>query len=335
MKKNLILLALIPTLVLLHGCRKPDDSGTSADAKPAKKIFISIGTGSMTGVYYPTGGAIATMLHKKKDLYGIKCTVESTGGSVFNINSVLAGEMEFGIAQSDRQYQAVNGLAEWKDRGPQTELRSVFSIHPEAVTLIAAVDANINSLADLKGKRVNIGNPGSGQRQNAIDALMDAGIDLKKDIKAENVKASEGPSLVQDKRIDAFFFTVGHPSGAIKEASSGTRKVKIVPINPSQKLFETHPYYAVATIEAKNYPNAVNTEDIQTFGMKATLVTSSKVSDEIVYALTKEVFENLDKFKTLHPAYSGLTKEGMMQGLSAPLHPGAKKYFDEAGLIKD
>ena len=196
----------------------------------AKTYFVTIGTGGVTGVYYPTGGAIAKMVNKKRKVYGIRATVESTGGSVYNVNAIMAGDLEFGIVQSDRQYQAWYGLAEWKEKGPQKDLRAICSIHPESITLVAAVDAGIKTIKDLRGKRVNIGNPGSGQRQNSIDALTAAGLDWKKDIIAEGVKAAEAPGLLQDGRIDAFFYTVGHPSGAIKEATAGRRKVLIVPI---------------------------------------------------------------------------------------------------------
>jgi len=300
----------------------------------AKTTFVTIGTGGITGVYYPTGGAIAKMINKKKKEYGIRATVESTGGSVFNINAVLSGDLEFGIAQSDRQYQAVHGLAEWKDKGPQKDLRAVFSIHPESVTLVAAVDAGIKDIKDLKGKRVNIGNPGSGQRQNAIDALEAVGLNYEKDLKAEGVKASEAPSLLQDGRIDAFFYTVGHPSGAIKEATSGARKVRFATITGIDTLLKKYPYYAKSVIPIKFYPGAENDKDVETFGVKATFVTSAKMPDEIVYAITKEVFENFESFKKLHPAYSVITKESMLEGLSAPLHPGAIKYYKEAGLMK-
>lgn len=301
----------------------------------AKTTFVTIGTGGITGVYYPTGGAIAKIVNKKRKEYGIRCTVESTGGSVFNVNAVMAGDLEFGIVQSDRQYQAIKGEAEWKDKGPQEDLRAVFSIHPESVTLVAAEDTGVKAIADLKGKRVNIGNPGSGQRQNSIDALkFCADIDYEKDLKAEGVKAAEAPGLLQDERIDAFFYTVGHPSGAIKEATAGKRVVSLVPITNTEKLLAEFPYYAKATIPIKFYPGAANKEDVPTFGVKATLVTSAKVPDEVVYAVTKEVFENFDEFKKLHPAYETLTKESMLEGLSAPLHPGAIKYYKEAGLMK-
>jgi len=302
----------------------------------AKTTFVTIGTGGITGVYYPTGGAICRIVNKKRDKYGIRCTVESTGGSVFNINAVLAGDLEFGIAQSDRQYQAVKGLAEWKDKGPQKDLRAIFSIHPESITLVAAEDAGIKTIKDLKGKRVNIGNPGSGQRQNSIDALEAFGINWEKDIKAEQVKAAEAPGLLQDGRIDAFFYTVGHPSGAIKEATAGRRKVRIVPIQGPEldALLKKYPYYAKAIIPIKFYPGATNKEDVPTFGVKATFVTSAKVPEDVVYAIVKEVFDNFEAFKKLHPAYSVLTKESMLEGLSAPLHPGAVKYYKEVGLLK-
>jgi len=298
----------------------------------AKATFVTIGTGGITGVYYPTGGAIAKIVNKKRKEYGIRATVESTGGSVFNVNAIMAGDLEFGVVQSDRQYQAINGLAEWKDKGPQKDLRAVFTIHPESITLVAADDAGIKNIQDLRGKRVNVGNPGSGQRQNSIDALTDAGIDYKKDLKAEGVKAAEAPGLLQDGRIDAFFYTVGHPSGAIKEATAGARKVHFVPITAVDKLLAKYPYYAKAVILKKLYPGATNKTDIQTFGVKATFVTSAKVPDKVVYAITKEVFENFESFKKLHPAYQVLTKENMLEGMSAPIHPGAMKYYKEAGL---
>ncbi len=304
------------------------------NAPMAETRFVTIGTGGITGVYYPTGGAISKMVNKKRDQYGIRCTVESTGGSVFNVNAVMTGDLDFGIVQSDRQYQAIKGMAEWKEKGPQKDLRAVFSIHPEAVTLIAAQDAGIETIRDLRGKRVNIGNPGSGQRQNAIDALSAAGIDWEKDLHAEQVKAAEAPGLLQDGRIDAFFYTVGHPSGAIKEATAGNRKVKIIAITQTDALLEKYPYYAEAFIPIKFYPGAANKKDVPTFGVKATFVTSRKVPDDVVYAVTKEVFENLDQFKKLHPAYEFLTPQGMLKGLSAPIHPGAMKYYREAGLMK-
>lgn len=300
-----------------------------------KTTFLTIGTGAVTGVYYPTGGAISRMVNKKAGRYTIKATVESTAGSVYNVNAVLAGDLDFGVVQSDRQYQAYNGLAEWKYAGPRRELRSIFSIHPEAVTLIASEKSGIASVNDLRGKRVNLGNPGSGPLQNSRDAIAAFGL-TEQDIIAEYVKAVEAPGLLQDGRIDAFFYTVGHPSGNIKEATSGRVTVSLIPINGPgiDSLINNYPYYTHATIPIALYPNAKNQEDIRSFGVKGTFVTSTNTADGVVYAITKEVFDNFEEFKTLHPSYSVLTKENMLQGLSAPLHPGALKYYQEAGLMK-
>lgn len=298
--------------------------------------FVSIGTGAVTGIYYPTGGAICRMINKKMGVYHIKATVESTAGSVYNVNAVLSGDLEFGVVQSDRQYQAYHGFSEWEKNGRQKNLRSVFSIHPESVTLIASVNCGATQITELKGKRINIGNPGSGPLQNARDALKVFGLSEKKDIKAEYVKAVEAPGLLQDERIDAFFYTVGHPNGNIKEATSGRVRVRFIPIKGPQAdaLIKKYPYYTKAVVPCKFYPNAENREDVVTFGVRGTLVTSTTVDEKIVYAITKEIFENFEEFKSLHPAYAGLTKKSMLSGLSAPIHKGALRYYKESNLIQ-
>ena len=295
--------------------------------------FVTIGTGGVTGLYYPTGGAISRMLNKKFKQFKIKATVESTSGSVFNINAAIKGDMEFGIAQSDRQYQAYNGFAEWEEAGAQRKLRSVFALHAEPITLVVSEQSSIKKIGDLRGKRINLGNPGSGQLQNSKDVLAAAGLN-EQDILAEYVKAVEAPGLLQDERLDGFFYTVGHPNGNIKEATSGRIKVYIVDIEGGNidKMVDEYPYYAKAIIPHKFYERALNTEDVQTVGVKATFVTSVDVDEALVYALAKMVFENLEEFKSLHPAYASLTKENMLQGLTAPVHRGALKYYREAGL---
>jgi len=316
-------IVLVSISVLVGGC------------KARKRNFVTIGTGGITGIYYPTGGAISKMVNKKFDEYRIKATVESTSGSVFNVNAVLNGDLEFGVVQSDRQYQAYNGLAEWSKSGKQTDLRSVFSVHPESITLIASQKSGIREIKDLKGKKINLGNPGSGQLQNSKDVLMAAEL-TEDDLSAEHVKAVEAPGLLQDERVDGFFYTVGHPNGNIKEATSGRIKVFIVPIKGQgiDKMLQEYPYYAKSIIPNSFYPYALNTEDIETIGVKATFVTSKNVHEDIVYAITKEVFENFEEFKSLHPAYQVLTKQNMLEGLSAPIHKGALKYYKEAGLDK-
>ncbi len=333
MRKKILgtaLLIVLLTAVVFTGCSKKADG--EAAAAP-KRTFATIGTGGLTGVYYPTGGAISRVVNKKEAEYGLKVTVESTGGSVFNINAVLSGDLEFGIAQSDRQSQAMNGEAEWSDMGPQSDLMAVCALHPESVTLVAADDSGIRSIEDLRGKRVNIGDPGSGNRGNAIDALENAGINWETDIRAEQLKAVESAKLLQDGRIDAYFYTVGHPNGSVLEATSGTRKVRFVPIENVDNLIKKYPYYAKSIIPKSLYPNATNEGDVATYGVKATLVTSAKVPEHVVYAVTKEIFDNLEEFKSLHPAFMVLTKENMLEGNTAPYHPGAVKYFKEAGLM--
>jgi len=325
MKKSMLAVLLILALVLT-GC------GASKEDNKPSRTFVTIGTGGVTGIYYPTGGAISKIVNKKFEEYNLKVTVESTGGSVFNVNAIMAGDLEFGIVQSDRQAQAYNGEAEWAETGKQDKLRAVFSIHPESVTILAAEDANINTIMDLVGKTVNIGNPGSGNRGNAIDAFENAGINWETDLKIEELKASDAAKMLQENRIDAYFYTVGHPNGSFKEATTGRRKVKFIPITGIEGLLDKYPYYAKSEIPVEFYPNAANTENVPTYGVKATLCTSSDVSADIVYAVTKEVFENFEEFKTLHPAFSVLTKKSMLDGLSAPLHEGALKYFEEVGL---
>jgi len=299
--------------------------------------FITIGSGDPTGVYYPVGKIIARMLNDQRHAHGIRATVEATGGSGFNVNAIMAGTLEFGLVQSDVQYQAVNGLSLWGQKGPCKALRSVFSLHRESVCLVAAVDAGIATIADLKGKRVNLGNPRSGQYRNAIDALQSVGMDPGRDILAEKVKATDAPMLLQDRKIDAFFCTLGHPNETIKQAVSGPRKVRFVPLTGPgiAGLIAEKNYYAKTTVPVERfYREAQNNGDVETFGVIATLCTSARVPDPVVYRITKEVFDNFDAFVGLHPAFTGMTRANTRDGLTAPLHPGALNYFREAGLLK-
>jgi len=301
----------------------------------AKDTFVTIGTGGITGVYYPTGGAIAKVINAKRSTYHVRASVESTGGSKFNINAINSGDLDFGIAQADTQYLAFSGQGAWKGK-PAKKLRAVFSLAPEAVTFVAAEDSGVKSIADVKGKVINLGDPGSGNRINAMDIFQTVGIVPGKDFRDEKLKPSDAPRLLQDGRIDGFFYTVGHPNGNIKEATAGKRHCRIVPITGLDKLLTQAPYYAMTTIDMTQYPDATNSKDlkVETLGMLATLVTSSDVPEDIVYAVTKEVMENLEAFKKLHPALAVLTKQSMLQGLTAPLHKGAERYYKEAGLIK-
>ncbi|OQY59219.1 MAG: C4-dicarboxylate ABC transporter substrate-binding protein [Desulfobacteraceae bacterium 4572_88] len=328
MKKNMVSVGMVLLCLIFF-------AGGFPSVTHAESMHVTIGTGAVTGVFYQAGGAISRIVNKKDKEYGLRCVVESTDGSVFNIDAILAGELDFGFAQSDRQYQATRGEAEWKDKGPQTSLRSMFSLYPEAATLCAAVDSGVERVEDLRGKSVNLGNPGSGHRQNSIDALTAAGIDYQKELTAGSVKASEAPRLLQAGKIDAFFYTVGHPTGEIMNAISGKRKIRIIPMPAiANKLVAAYPYYVKTRIPIEGYRSAANDTDVDTFGVKATFVSSSNMSNNVAYVITKELFENFSHFKSLHVAFEKLTKADMLKNLSAPLHPGAVRYYKEAGLLK-
>jgi TRAP transporter TAXI family solute receptor len=309
---------------------------TSLGSTPAlaQQKFITIGTGGVTGVYYAAGGAICRLVNKDRAKHGIRCSVESTGGSVFNINTIKAGELDLGFTQSDVQYNSSKGLAQFKDGGAYGDLRAVFSVHPEPFTVLARKEANIKSFADFKGKRFNVGNPGSGTRASMEELLGAMGWKLGDFSLASELKADEhGPALC-DGKIDGFFYGVGHPSANIQDptTSCGAKLVSIT--GPAvDKLLADKPYYARATIPGGLYPN--NPDATQTYGVLATVVTSSKAPPEQVYQVVKAVFDNFDEFKKLHPALANLKPESMVKdGLSAPLHDGALRYYKEKGWVK-
>ena len=305
-----------------------------AAAPSMAEEFVSIGTGGVTGVYYPTGGAICRMMAKTRSEHGIRCAVESTGGSVYNVNTVRSGELEFGVAQSDVQYKAVHGEGSLADAGPNPDLRSVFSIHPEPFTVVARADAGIANFEDLQGKRVNVGNPGSGQR-DTMEVVMNAmGWTMDSFALASELQAAEQSQALCDNNIDAMVYTVGHPSGSIQEATTACDAVLVNVTGAAiDGLVAANPYYRTATIPGGMYRG--NDADTATFGVGATLVTSAAVSEETVYQLVKAVFEDIDGFRGLHPAFANLDPKQMANdGLSAPLHPGAERYFREAGLIE-
>ncbi len=305
-----------------------------APAAIAQEQFITIGTGGVTGVYYPTGGAICRLVNKGRRDHGVRCSVESTGGSVYNINTIREGELEFGVAQSDWQFHAYNGTSKFADAGPFEDLRAVFSVHPEPFTVVARADAGITNFSDLQGKRVNIGNPGSGQRGTMEVVLEAMGWTTDDLALATELKASEQSSALCDNQIDAMVYTVGHPSGSIQEATTACDSVLVTVDGPViDALIEENDYYRSATIPGGMYRG--NDADTATFGVGATFVTSATVSDDVVYVLVKAVFDNIDDFRKLHPAFANLDPQEMATaGLSAPLHPGAARYYREQGWIE-
>jgi TRAP transporter TAXI family solute receptor len=296
--------------------------------------FITVGTGGVTGVYYPAGGAICRLVNRDRQKTNIRCSVESTGGSVANVNLVKSGELEFGVAQSDVQFNAYKGIGVFQKEGAFTELRSVFALHPEPFTVVARKESNVTKFEDFKGKRFNVGNPGSGTRASMDELMGVIGWKTGDFALASELRPDEhGPALC-DGKIDGFFYGVGHPSANIQDPTT-ICGAKLIPLTgPAiDKLVKEKPYYAYAVIPGGMYPN--NPNPTSTFGVQATVITSAKVPADLVYAFTKAVFDNFDEFKKLHPALANLKQEDMLKnGLTAPLHEGAIRYYKEKGWIK-
>jgi uncharacterized protein len=301
-------------------------------AGQAQQKFITIGTGGVTGVYYAVGGAVCRLVNKGRAKTGIRCLVESTDGSVFNVNAIKSGDLDFGMTQSDVQYNAVKGLQQFKDK-IDADLRAVYAVHPEPFTVVARKEANIGKFEDFKGMRFNVGNPGSGTRASMEHLLEEMKWTTRDFARAAELKADEqGPALC-DNKIDGFYYGVGHPSAAIQDPTT-TCGAKLVSLTgPAiDALLRRFPYYSVATIPGGMYAN--NSQPATTYGVMATLVVSAKQPDDVVYNLVKATFDNFDEFKELHPAFATLDPKDMIKaGLSAPLHPGAIRYYKEKGWI--
>lgn len=309
-------------------------SATAPAPAEAQQRFVTIGTGGVTGVYYPAGGAICRLVNQGRREHGIRCSAESTGGSVFNLNAIRQGELDIGVVQSDWQYHAYNGTDRFKDAGADKELRGLFSLHPEPFTVVARPDSGIRTFQDLKGKRVNVGNPGSGQRGTMEVVMAAVGWSMSDFALASELPSREQAQALCDNRVDAIVFTVGHPTGSIAEPVATCGAVLVSVTGPAiDKLVADHPYYFKATLPAGMY--ATQREDIHTFGVGATVVSSTRTPADAVYQVVRAVFENFDTFKGLHPAFAVLHKETMVRdGLSAPLHEGAERYYREAGLLR-
>lgn len=304
----------------------------SGTAQAAEQRFVTIGTAGVTGIYYAVGGGICRFVNRERKRHGLRCSVESTGGSVYNLRNVRNGELDLGIVQSDWQYHAYNGTSVFDKDGADKDLRAVFSLHPDTVIVVARKDANIQSLDDLKGKRVNLGNPGSGTLATA-EAMLEA-LGWSKDDFAlvAQMKSAEQSQALCDGKIDAFYMVAGNPVGNVLEAAT-TCDVVVVPAVGAKidEMVGSKPYYRHATVPGGLYRGV--DQDVPTYGVAATFVTSNKVPEEVVYEFVKAVFEKFEDFKALHPAFASLNKEDMLgQALTAPFHPGAVKYFKEVGL---
>ena len=299
----------------------------------AQQKFVTIGTGGVTGVYYAAGGAICRLMNKERAKHGIRCSVESTGGSVYNVNTIKGGELDFGVAQSDVQFNAVKGLAQFKEGGAHADLRAVFSVYPEPLTVLARKEAGVTKFEDFKGKRFNVGNPGSGTRDTIATLMVAMGMKTSDFSLTSELKPDEHGAALCDNKIDGFGYVVGSPAANIQDPTT-TCGAKLVTIaGPAvDKLVKEYPYFATATIPGGMYPG--NPDATKTFGVVASFVTSAKVPDDVVYAMVSAVFNNFDEFKKLHPAFANLDPKDMVSsGMSAPLHPGAVKFYKEKGWM--
>ncbi len=305
--------------------------GFAGAAMAADQQFITIGTGGVTGVYYPTGGAICRLVNKGRKDHGIRCSVESTGGSVYNTRTIRQGELDFGVVQSDVQAAGLAGTGAFAEDGAYPELRALFSVHPEPMHVMARADSGITDIASMAGKKVNIANPGSGTRVLADTLLQYSGLSPDDFALAAELKSSEQSAALCDGKIEATIWAAGLPNGSSQEATSSC-DVKIIPLSGENidKLLAENSAYAAATIPGGMYPG--NPDDIPSWGPKATFVTSANTPDEVVYAVVAAVFDNFDDFKKLHPAFARLQESEMIvDGLTADLHPGAVKYYKERG----
>jgi uncharacterized protein len=334
-------LHLLPALLLLalgacaSDAGRPSSQGVTPPAATAQKAAntIYIGTAGVTGVYYPAGGAICRMVNKSRKQAGVTCAMESTEGSIANIEALRAGDLDMAIVQSDWQFHAYRGDGAFAEAGPYRDLRAVFSLHAEPFTLVARDDSGIESVSDLRGKRVNIGNPGSGQRATTEAVMAANGWTMADFAHVSELPSDEQAAALASGRVDAIVFTVGHPSGGIYDATKST-PAHLVPITgPAvDRLIADHPYYAKAVIPGGLYLG--NDNATPTFGVRATLVAPASMPDDLVYLVVRSVFENFAEFKSLHPALKDLDQREMPRAaLTAPLHPGAERYYREAGLI--
>jgi len=298
----------------------------------AEQKFVTIGTGGQTGVYYVVGQSICRLVNRGIADHDIKCNAPSTAGSVGNINAINAGEQDMGIVQSDWQYHAYNGTSRFEGNSNK-ELRALFSVHPEPFTLVVRKDANISNFDELKNKRVNVGDAGSGTR-GTMEVVMAAKGFTSRDFSLQSeLKSAELASALCDNNIDAITFTAGHPSGAMQETSVSCDSEIVPVIGPEiDKLIADLPFYAKAIIPGGMYKGT--DADVETFGVYATFISSTNTDTETVYQVVKAVFDNIARFKKLHPAFANLNEQDMItNALSIPLHDGAVKYYKERGWM--
>ena len=308
-------------------------AGLLTSAQAGEK-FITIGTAGELGVYYPAGGAICRLVKRGIKEHGIKCFVEQTTGSVYNLKALRDGEVDLAVAQTDWIYNASKGTSDFAGSGQDTSLRSVFSLFNEAFTVLVRSDSGIGNIRDLAGKRIAIGADGSGMRATAEEFIKAEGWTKDSFAALDDLKPQEQGDALCSGKVDAILSIAAQPNGGMQEITHKCATHLVSVEGPAiEKLLKDNPYYQHITLPGGMYPGSA--KNINTFGMKATLVTSSKVDEEIIYQVVKAVFTNLDNFKTLHPVFSALDQNKMItEGLIVPMHLGAIRYYREIGLIK-
>jgi len=301
-------------------------------ARAGEEVFASVGTGELNGVYYPVGKAICEIVNRDLSIDGVRCSPEATPGSVYNIHAIQSGELEFGIVQADVNFNAYKGEGAWVGK-PFLDLRSVLSLYPELVTVLARADSHIQDLADLAGRQVNVGSKGTGIRATWDAIEEELGWRDKERVRPVGMRADATTSALCNGAIDANMLIVGHPSPLVK-AQQAACAINLVAITgPAiDKLLHKHLYYQRETIPADIYGLPA---DVPTFGGRATLVTSASVDTRVVAVVAKEVLGHLAELRTLHPALARLRPSQMVNdGLTAPLHPGAEQVYRMMGLIE-
>jgi TRAP transporter TAXI family solute receptor len=324
----LLTAALAAGSFMMAACLSP------APALAAEKL-VALGTAGVTGVYYPAGGAICRLVNRGRKEHGIRCVVESTGGSIDNLDSLRDGELDMGVVQSDWLYHAYKGTEIFADEGPNSKLRVLFSLHSEPFTILTRKDSNITSFDQLKGKRVSLGTPGSGMRATMEELMKREGWTEKSFANISDLKATDQGDALCSRKIDAMIYAGGHPNGTVQQVTS-LCDVRIVGVTGPEvdAMMQDHPFYSYTIIPGGMYRG--NPDDVKTFGVKAVLVATADMDSEVVYQIVKAVFDNLDNFKTLHPVFATLDPQNMVNAVSniAPLHEGAERYFREKGLLK-
>lgn len=295
--------------------------------------FVVIGTAGETGVYYPVGQTICTLLNDGRPLHGIRCSARSTPGSFYNIEALRRGEVEYALVQSDWQFYAVRGAGAPQPMLAFPALRSIMSLHGEILSIVVRQDAKIRTLDDLKGKRVNLGLPGSGQRESIRLVFESMGSQIERMVIATQFPPEEQARALCDGSADAIVYLAGHPNAAIGDALKAC-DAAFLPIDGDvvERFVRQNPYYGAATIPADTYPSQRSA--VRSVGLLATLVTTTRESEENVYQVTRTIYEGFDKLKAAHPALAGLNKlETTQAGLTAPLHRGAEHYLRGANML--